>query len=83
MKSVMDARSPHPARSDAGFALIEVIVSAAVLGLMALAVLSGGTPRELIGALAASDVARFQAVPGIGKRANRCNIAGDRVGRLR
>lgn len=35
---------------------------------VALAVLSGGTPRELIGALAAGDVARFQAVPGIGKR---------------
>jgi Holliday junction DNA helicase RuvA len=35
---------------------------------VALAVLSGGTPRELIAALAASDVARFQAVPGIGKR---------------
>jgi holliday junction DNA helicase RuvA len=35
---------------------------------VALAVLSGGTPRELIGALAASDVARFQGVPGIGKR---------------
>jgi holliday junction DNA helicase RuvA len=35
---------------------------------VALAVLSGGTPRELTGALAASDVARFQAVPGIGKR---------------
>jgi Holliday junction DNA helicase RuvA len=35
---------------------------------VALAVLSGGTPRELIGALAAGDVGRFQAVPGIGKR---------------
>jgi Holliday junction DNA helicase RuvA len=35
---------------------------------VALAVLSGGTPRELIGALAAGDAARFQAVPGIGKR---------------
>jgi holliday junction DNA helicase RuvA len=35
---------------------------------VALAVLSGGTPRELVAALAASDVARFQAVPGIGKR---------------
>jgi Holliday junction DNA helicase RuvA len=35
---------------------------------VALAVLSGGTPRELIGALAASDVGRFQTVPGIGKR---------------
>jgi Holliday junction DNA helicase RuvA len=35
---------------------------------VALAVLSGGSPRELIGALAAGDSARFQAVPGIGKR---------------
>jgi Holliday junction DNA helicase RuvA len=35
---------------------------------VALAVLSAGTPRELIGALAAADAARFQAVPGIGKR---------------
>ena len=30
--------------------------------------LSGGPPRELLGAIAAGDVARFQAVPGIGKR---------------
>ena len=35
---------------------------------VALAVLSGGTPRELVAALAAGDAARFQAVPGIGKR---------------
>lgn len=35
---------------------------------MALAVLSGGSPRELVTALAAGDAARFQAVPGIGKR---------------
>jgi Holliday junction DNA helicase RuvA len=35
---------------------------------VALAVLSGGPPRELRGALAAGDAARFQAVPGIGKR---------------
>jgi Holliday junction DNA helicase RuvA len=35
---------------------------------VALAVLSGGTPRELIKALAAGDAARLQAVPGIGKR---------------
>ncbi len=35
---------------------------------VALAVLSAGRPRELIGALAAGDAARFQAVPGIGKR---------------
>jgi holliday junction DNA helicase RuvA len=35
---------------------------------MALGVLSGGSPRELTAALAAGDTARFQAVPGIGKR---------------
>jgi holliday junction DNA helicase RuvA len=35
---------------------------------VALAVLSGGTPRELVKALACGDVARLQAVPGIGKR---------------
>jgi Holliday junction DNA helicase RuvA len=35
---------------------------------VALAVLSGGTPRELLGAIAGGDAARFQAVPGIGKR---------------
>jgi Holliday junction DNA helicase RuvA len=35
---------------------------------MALAVLSGGSPRDLLGAVAAGDVARLQAVPGIGKR---------------
>ncbi len=35
---------------------------------LALEVLSGGSPRELIGALAAGDSARFQAVKGIGKR---------------
>ena len=35
---------------------------------MALAVLSGGPPRELIGVMAAGDAKRLQAVPGIGKR---------------
>jgi Holliday junction DNA helicase RuvA len=35
---------------------------------MALAVLSGGPPRELLAAVAAGDGARLQAVPGIGKR---------------
>ncbi|MBV8989321.1 MAG: Holliday junction branch migration protein RuvA [Solirubrobacterales bacterium] len=35
---------------------------------VALAVLSGGSPRELLAALAAGDAARFQAAPGIGKR---------------
>jgi holliday junction DNA helicase RuvA len=35
---------------------------------VALAVLSGGSSRELFSAIAAGDSARFQAVPGIGKR---------------
>ena len=35
---------------------------------VALAVLSGGTPRELLRAIAAGDAKRFQSVPGIGKR---------------
>jgi Holliday junction DNA helicase RuvA len=35
---------------------------------VALAVLSGGAPRDLITAIAAGDAPRFQAVPGIGKR---------------
>ena len=35
---------------------------------VALAVLGGGPPRELVRALAAGDVARLTAVPGLGKR---------------
>ena len=35
---------------------------------VALAVLSGGPPRDLLAALAAGDSDRLQAVPGIGKR---------------
>jgi len=35
---------------------------------VALAVLSGGPPRELLAAVAAGDTARLQAVPGVGKR---------------
>lgn len=35
---------------------------------VALAVLSGGSPRELVNAIASEDSARFQTVPGIGKR---------------
>ncbi len=35
---------------------------------VAQAILSGGTPRELVGALAAGDAKRFQAAPGVGKR---------------
>ena len=35
---------------------------------VALAVLSGGSPRELLAAITAGDAAKLQAVPGIGKR---------------
>jgi holliday junction DNA helicase RuvA len=35
---------------------------------VALAVLSGGSPRDLLRALAAGDSARLQAAPGVGKR---------------
>jgi Holliday junction DNA helicase RuvA len=35
---------------------------------VALDVLSGGPPRDLLGAIAAGDSARFQAVKGVGKR---------------
>ncbi len=54
---------------------------------VALAVLGGGTPRELVTALANGDVARLQAVPGIGKRTAeriivelRDKVAGSAVG---
>jgi Tfp pilus assembly protein PilV len=73
MKSVMDARSPATARSDAGFALIEVIVSAAVLAMMALAVLSGidgatsasgrEKARSVAAALAEQDQERLRSMP--------------------
>jgi len=35
---------------------------------VALAVLSGGSPRDLLSAVAAGDSARLQAAPGVGKR---------------
>ena len=35
---------------------------------VALAILSGGSPRELLAAVAAGDTARLQTVPGVGKR---------------
>ena len=35
---------------------------------VAMAILSGGAPRELLTAIALGDAKRFQAVPGVGKR---------------
>jgi len=44
---------------------------------VALALLSGGPPRELASALASGDVARLQAVPGIGKRTAERILVGE------
>jgi type II secretory pathway pseudopilin PulG len=73
MKSVMDVRSRVTPRSDAGFALLEVIVSAAVLALMALAVLSGidgatsasgrEKARSVAAALAEQDQEKLRSMP--------------------
>jgi holliday junction DNA helicase RuvA len=49
--------------------LFQMLLSVQSVGpKVAIAVLSGGPPRELVAALAAGDTGRFQAVPGIGKR---------------
>jgi Holliday junction DNA helicase RuvA len=49
--------------------LFQMLLSVQSVGpKVAIAVLSGGPPGELFAALAAGDTARFQAVPGIGKR---------------
>ncbi len=55
--------------SDSERELFLLLIGVAGVGpKVALAVLSGGTPRELLNAIASGDSARFQAVPGIGKR---------------
>jgi holliday junction DNA helicase RuvA len=49
--------------------LFELLVGVQGVGpKVAVAVLGGGAPRELIRALAAGDAARLQAAPGVGKR---------------
>ena len=49
--------------------LFELLVGVQGVGpKVAVAVLGGGPPRELIRALAAGDAARLQAAPGVGKR---------------
>ncbi len=49
--------------------LFQMLLSVQSVGpKVAIAVLSGGPPAELVAALAAGDTGRFQAVPGIGKR---------------
>ena len=49
--------------------LFRLLISVSGVGpKVAIATLSGGSPRDLLRAIAAGDAKRFQAVPGIGKR---------------
>jgi holliday junction DNA helicase RuvA len=64
-----DALSLYGFHSEQERDLFLMLLSVQAVGpKVALAVLSGGPPRELLAALAAGDAGRFQAVPGIGKR---------------
>jgi holliday junction DNA helicase RuvA len=64
-----DALSLYGFASEQERDLFLMLISVQAVGpKVALAVLSAAPARELIGALAAGDAARFQAVPGIGKR---------------
>ncbi len=64
-----DALSLYGFHSEQERDLFLMLLSVQAVGpKVALAVLSAGPPRDLLGALAAGDAARFQAVPGIGKR---------------
>ena len=64
-----DALVLHGFHSEQERELFLMLLSVQAVGpKVALAVLSAGPPRELLGSLAAGDAARFQAVPGIGKR---------------
>jgi Holliday junction DNA helicase RuvA len=64
-----DALSLYGFHSETERELFLMLLSVQSVGpKVALAVLCGGPPRELMGAIAAGDAARFQAVPGIGKR---------------
>jgi Holliday junction DNA helicase RuvA len=64
-----DALSLYGFHSESERDLFLMLLSVQAVGpKVALAVLSGGAPRDLLAALAAGDAARLQAVPGIGKR---------------
>jgi Holliday junction DNA helicase RuvA len=64
-----DALSLYGFHSEQERDLFLMLLSVQAVGpKVALAVLSGGPPRELIATLAAGDAARLQTVPGIGKR---------------
>jgi holliday junction DNA helicase RuvA len=64
-----DALLLHGFHSEQERDLFLMLLSVQAVGpKVALAVLSSGSPRELFAAIAGADAARFQAVPGIGKR---------------
>lgn len=64
-----DALLLHGFHSEQERDLFLMLISVQAVGpKVALAVLSSGPPRELLASIAAADSARFQAVPGIGKR---------------
>lgn len=64
-----DALSLYGFHSEQERDLFLMLLSVQAVGpKMAMAVLSGGSPRDLMAAIAAGDAARFQAVPGIGRR---------------
>jgi Holliday junction DNA helicase RuvA len=64
-----DAIQLYGFATDAERELFLMLISVQSVGpKVALAVLSGGNPGELTAAIATGDAARFQAVPGIGKR---------------
>jgi Holliday junction DNA helicase RuvA len=64
-----DALSLYGFASEHERDLFLMLVSVQAVGpKVALAALSGGAPRELLAAIAAGDAARFQSVPGIGRR---------------
>jgi Holliday junction DNA helicase RuvA len=64
-----DALLLHGFHSEQERDLFLMLLSVQAVGpKVAVAVLSSGTPRELMGAIAGADAKRFQAIPGIGKR---------------
>jgi Holliday junction DNA helicase RuvA len=64
-----DALLLHGFHSEQERDLFLMLLSVQAVGpKVAVAVLSSGPPRELLSAIAGADAARFQAVPGIGKR---------------
>jgi Holliday junction DNA helicase RuvA len=64
-----DAMQLYGFATDAERELFELLVSVQGVGpKVAIAVLGGGTPREVIHAIAAGDARRLQGAPGVGKR---------------